>query len=244
MSDHIFQPSDIEEICAAARTAIDDTKDCISSLKTIASDIQSTCAEVPWEAKRGNAQGLASGLGTKIDKDNYDTAREKLEFCKEKACSIIPEFDAKYAAQMQEVTAATNAIKGVVEDLGQFLLETPLTTDCSEFAQVLAAKETQWKKQLTDARSLLDRAVANTKGAQKISTLFSKDPVNLSTGNFIYDREDLRVEGNPPFLFRRFYNSRNSCRGSLGRDWNHNYEVRLTFQRSRVFEGEEVTNRN
>ncbi len=196
---------------------------------------------MPWEAKRGNAQGLASGLGAKLDKDSYDTAREKLESCKEKACSIIPEFDAKYAAQMQEVTAATNAIKGVVEDLRQFLLETPLTTDCSDFAQVLAAKETQWKKQLKDARSLLDGAVANAKGAQKISTLFSKDPVNLSTGNFIYDREDLRIEGNPPFLFRRFYNSVNDYQGSLGKDWNHNYEVRLTFRESSVFEGEEVT---
>ena len=65
--------------------------------------------------------------------------------------------------------------------------------------------------------------------------------MNLSTGNFIYDREDLRIEGNPPFLFRRFYNSVNDYQGSLGKDWNHNYEVRLTFRESSVFEGEEVT---
>ena len=32
MSDHIFQAGDIEEICAGAKKAIDDTKDCISSL--------------------------------------------------------------------------------------------------------------------------------------------------------------------------------------------------------------------
>lgn len=44
MSDHIFQAGDIEEICAGAKKAIDDTKDCISSLKTIASEIQSQCA--------------------------------------------------------------------------------------------------------------------------------------------------------------------------------------------------------
>ncbi len=70
MSDDIFQAGDIEEICAGAKKAIDDTKDCISSLKTIASEIQSQCDKVPWEARRGNARGLAAGLGTKLDKDN------------------------------------------------------------------------------------------------------------------------------------------------------------------------------
>ena len=241
MSDRIFQTSDIEDICTTAKTAIDDTKDCINSLKRIASDIQSACAKVPNEAKRGNAEGLASGLGGKLDKDNYDTTRAKLEACREKACSLIPEYDSQYASQMQEVTAATNAVKGVIEDLKQFMLETPLTACCDDFAQVLAAKEAQWKRTLKGAESLLDGAIANAKGAQEISTIFSKDPVNLSTGNFIYDKEDLRIEGSTPFIFRRFYNAVNRYHGSLGRDWNHNYEVKLSFQKSRVFPEKEIT---
>lgn len=112
MSDRIFQTSDIEDICTTAKAAIDDTKDCIASLKRIASDIQSECSKVPGEAKKGNAGGLASGLGGKLNKDNYDTARGKLEACKEKACSLIPEYDSQYASQMQEVTAATNMTEG------------------------------------------------------------------------------------------------------------------------------------
>lgn len=65
------------------------------------------------------------------------------------------------------------------------------------------------------------------KGAEQISTAFSVDPVNLSTGNFIYDRTDLHINGSRLFVFRRFYNAINHRSGSLGDDWNHNYEVKL-----------------
>jgi len=65
------------------------------------------------------------------------------------------------------------------------------------------------------------------KGAERSSTTFSDDPVNLSTGNFIYDRTDLQIEGSTPFIFRRFYNAINDHSGSLGDDWSHNYEVKL-----------------
>ncbi|MBP3457578.1 MAG: hypothetical protein J6K58_00020, partial [Lachnospiraceae bacterium] len=65
--------------------------------------------------------------------------------------------------------------------------------------------------------------------------------VNLSTGNFIYDKADLEIKGSTPFAFRRFYNSRNRYEGALGTDWNHNYEVSLTFQKSGISGEEEVT---
>ena len=65
--------------------------------------------------------------------------------------------------------------------------------------------------------------MANIKGAETICHAFSKDPVNLSTGNFIYDRTDLEIGGRESFAFRRFYNAINAHRGVLGKDWNHNY---------------------
>lgn len=65
------------------------------------------------------------------------------------------------------------------------------------------------------------------KGSCSIHNSFSTDPVNLSTGNFIYDSEDLSSGNNDFFAFRRFYNSQNDGQGSLGRDWNHNFECSL-----------------
>ena len=44
----------------------------------------------------------------------------------------------------------------------------------------------------------------------------SEDPVNLSTGNFIYEHEDLKVGGAIPLSFHRYYNSKDRRSGVLG----------------------------
>jgi len=53
------------------------------------------------------------------------------------------------------------------------------------------------------------------------------DPVNASTGNFIYPTIDLTINGRFPLVLKRFYNSRSDYVGSLGKGWTHNYEIHL-----------------
>ncbi|MFV0364355.1 MAG: DUF6531 domain-containing protein [Suipraeoptans sp.] len=67
----------------------------------------------------------------------------------------------------------------------------------------------------------------DSKSAQVIGLkdcyLFSKDPVNLSTGNFIYKKEDIKVEGASNLAFGRFYNATDECDYGLGRGWAHSF---------------------
>ena len=228
--DRIFDTGTVEDICKEAKEVIRDTEECIRELKGLASDIQGMMGEVPSQARLGSVCGEASAMKRAMGKGRYDEAGEKIKMCQEKACTVIPQYDAEYAAQMEGVTEAARRIRGVIEGLRDFMLETPLTTDAGKFKEILEAQEEKWERELKAAKATLDDTVANAKGAREISTLYSDDPVNLSTGNFIYDREDLTLGGNPPFIFRRFYNSRNQYHGVLGADWNHNYEVRLSFK--------------
>lgn len=62
-------------------------------------------------------------------------------------------------------------------------------------------------------------------GVNAPGTMQSADPVNLSTGNFIYDREDLKINGEIPLSFHRYYNSRDTRTGALGRCFLHGYEM-------------------
>ena len=62
----------------------------------------------------------------------------------------------------------------------------------------------------------------------------SIDPVNLSTGNFTYDKEDINLNGRYPLSFKRFYNAINDQSGSLGYDWNHNYEIYISKSEKKV----------
>lgn len=234
-----FEAGTIEEVLNQIRQVIRDTEKVISRLKSTADRIAGAAGQVPAEARTG-LEGTASGLGGKLTKDIYDEVLTKIDAVRERACSLIPADDADMAAQIQGITADTRSLLSVLDELRQFILETPLTTDYSSFNRLLDAKEKKWKKTLEDVEDDLSVVLGNTKGAEAISTEFSKDPVNLNTGNFIFDQTDLRISGTPEFLLRRFYNSLGDFQGMLGRDWNLNFEVHLTFRKSRIFARDEI----
>lgn len=64
-------------------------------------------------------------------------------------------------------------------------------------------------------------------GGDDKSSVLSADPVNLSTGNLIYDHTDLCIAGEIPLRFERFYNALDEREGALGIGFIHNYEVHL-----------------
>lgn len=99
--------------------------------------------------------------------------------------------------------------------------------DYSTFLINLEVAKAKCEELTDDADQAIEKILANIKGAETVSQIFSKDPVNLSTGNFIYDRTDLEIQGRELFSFRRFYNARNTRSGVMGQDWNHNYELFL-----------------
>ena len=69
-------------------------------------------------------------------------------------------------------------------------------------------------------------------GAQTPSG-YSADPVNTATGNYIYNKVDLKLPGiGMPFVFERAYNSQDGTDGPLGIGWNHSYNAKLTVDGS------------
>lgn len=95
--------------------------------------------------------------------------------------------------------------------------------------------EQAWSDKQNSGMKVLQiiEGIAYTNGLNKTS-LFSKDPVNLSTGNFIYEKEDLTVPGTIPLTVKRFYNALDKKRSVLGTGWTHNYEERLMVQEESV----------
>ncbi len=55
------------------------------------------------------------------------------------------------------------------------------------------------------------------------------DPVNLSSGNFIYEKDDLVIDSKSPLVFG-VYNSINTYKGAFGNRWNHSFEVKLLIE--------------
>lgn len=68
----------------------------------------------------------------------------------------------------------------------------------------------------------------------KVCLPFSKDPVNLCTGNYVSQVEDLAIRGQMSLSFTRTYNSLDTRVGVLGEGWIHNHEISLTETRESV----------
>lgn len=88
---------------------------------------------------------------------------------------------------------------------------------------------TEWKQILMD---LMQKATLTDflKGVQSAICAFTGDPVNANTGNFIYDKEDIHINGLFPLFFKRFYNRIDTRSGCMSDGWRHNYEIELLME--------------
>ena len=225
----VFQVSEITTLCNELKTLLNGCKTHISNMKTYAEQADEALAEVPGEVRHYGAVYSVSELRSALKTEKIEDALTKLENCRVRACELIPAADTDYAAQTRELVGVTKNLQTLLEEMEQFLIHTPLTTDYSAFKKAFEEVQARWNKVTENAEKVVEKLMANIKGAETICHAFSKDPVNLSTGNFIYDRTDLEVGGREAFVFRRFYNAINDRSGVLGKDWNHNYEVHLEF---------------
>ena len=67
-------------------------------------------------------------------------------------------------------------------------------------------------------------------GNKERCEVYKYDPVNMCTGNYINEHEDLKIGGLYPLTFKRFYNALPSSKEDfiLGNGWSTTYSERLT----------------
>ena len=81
-------------------------------------------------------------------------------------------------------------------------------------------------------RQTLDDLAAGTFGylpdPQQVNIGTGADPVQLFTGEFLHECEDLHIDGaGIEFVFRRTYRNQVTFHGPMGANWDHGYNVRL-----------------
>ena len=75
-----------------------------------------------------------------------ETALTKLENCRQRACDLIPAADTDYASQTRELAGVTKSLQTLLEEMEQFLIDTPLTTDYSAFKKAFEEVQARWNK--------------------------------------------------------------------------------------------------
>ncbi len=97
----------------------------------------------------------------------------------------------------------------------------------TEFSRRLQDLKAGWDESTENLAEQLAEIEHDMLGVSLTAVQYSSDPVNLSTGNFVYDHEDLKIDGEIPLFFHRYYNSKDRIKGSMGRCFVHNYEICL-----------------
>ena len=77
------------------------------------------------------------------------------------------------------------------------------------------------------------RAVAGIMGLDS-SSVFSRDPVNLCNGNYVYEKSFLKLDTIIPMEFRLFYNIQREDTGIFGKGWTHSYEIKLVVDQDKI----------
>jgi RHS repeat-associated protein len=77
-------------------------------------------------------------------------------------------------------------------------------------------------------KPFLDWLGVNIKGLLGLNlncNQYGGDPVNMATGNFVYEKEYLKIKGLFPLSFRIFYNAQEKRMNALGYGWVHGFEA-------------------
>lgn len=153
-----------------------------------------------------------------IDKNN--TTAKQIETIFSNVCAI----DSRYQSGLQGEKNYLDKIVKLVDDLAQTINPTGGNLDMNKMSAVLEADVNEIQNSRTTVQNIIeDRSL----GTEPVATPTSVDPVNLATGNFIYEYRDLSYAGEFPLFLHRYYNSKDNRRTALGKGFRHNFDVFL-----------------
>lgn len=99
-----------------------------------------------------------------------------------------------------------------------------------DFAAKLESCMQVWDNMNVDIQAILKKIRASLKGGKNTAVCYGGDPVNLSTGNFIYKLTDISIRGTTPLELCRFYNEIDLRVGIFGKGWRTPYDVNLVVE--------------
>ena len=86
----------------------------------------------------------------------------------------------------------------------------------------------------SDWKNFLEGVKDYLKGFKEKCQAILYDPVNVCSGNYINENDDIHIGGRYPIVFHRFYNAQSEKNGVMGKGWTHSYEIFLKAEDRRI----------
>ena len=196
------------------------TKELYEEMRDIAAVLASLPADVRDQGLYEDVLRLRDSLRT----DEFLAYRKEMSQKLERLLRDITQGDRREAAGLDAVAADVRSLTARIKDLSALIPEGADSGSYEDFRKKYEACVRAWDAS-DDALERLKQALkAALHGVHVKGVCMSGDPVNLSTGNFTYEKEDLRLPGNPPLIIRRSYNALSEEKGLLGQGWRFSWE--------------------
>lgn len=226
-NDKVFKSNEIQELMTVGKKTLEAARDVSKEVKDCVTDITTQLNQIPAGITEAGAKGVVNAVKSRIEKGDYSKEKTKLENSLKKLEKAVPQYDKQCANQIKKLSSVCERIYTRITDLERFLQKGKIDLSPEQFKKELDQYRKVWEQEGKELARILAAVKAGLKGLELASCQYSSDPVNLSTGNFIYDKTDLKIKGEPGLSFRRFYNALESRKGVMGTGWIHNYELLL-----------------
>ena len=170
--------------------------------------------------KSGQLSSALSSAGTLYQSD-YDVEKCWIDGALTNIITNIPAQDAAGVQLLEPLSENLQLIMGMIEDLAGCIEAAGTNLSLSEFQEKIEGVKQDW-----DNSTLIEnlQEFETSFIGMLENTCYGADPVNMSTGNFVYRYTDLSTGGEQPLTFVRTYNAMSRHKGILGRCWSHNWE--------------------
>ena len=224
--DRAFEQAKINELCDDLKEIINDCKEKTNDIRKSVGKIKEAVDKVPSEGKDSAVSSKVVAYNSDAREMDFKTLEKKLTSCQKRVGKIVAK-DISYATDTDTIKKRIDKTKEAVAEIKGYFGHLSVNAKYSDFSKSFEIDRKRWTDNFELTAAYLSQIQRNINGAETKSVKYSKDPVNLSTGNFVFEHIDLKVEGRNAFVFKRFYNTITDLSGNLGDNWVHNYEVRV-----------------
>ncbi|MCM1263048.1 MAG: DUF6531 domain-containing protein, partial [Butyrivibrio sp.] len=221
--DRAFDTNNLNDLLIQGKTVLKAAIDISGNMEDSIAAILGVYNRIEPEYRVSALGSDASALSGTLKKECYQNTIDSMDKIINKLINDIPTYDTSLAQGMDGIVEALNSIKGRIGDLKSLLDAGDVNLSYEEFGSRINEIKAGWDETTEDLAEQLAQIENDMLGVSAAAVQYSSDPVNLSTGNFVYDHEDMKIKGEIPLSFHRYYNSKARGKGSLGRCFVHNY---------------------
>ncbi len=225
--DRAFDGNSLQELLTQGKSILNQAIDLSRKMEASIAAIAATYSGIEGGYKVGALGADIDSLKGTLIKGIYQDTIDHMEKILTKLMDDMPACDSSLAQAVDGIEEILGSVRGRIEELRGLLEAGDVNLAYEEFRSRLEEVKTGWDASTAELAEALAEIESDMLGVTVTAVQYSRDPVNLSTGNFVYDHEDLKIGGEIPLSFRRYYNSKTRSKGCLGRCFVHNYELSL-----------------